>query len=479
MEVAPPAAFPARAAGDRMRRMPSSPSRVFACFAALGALALAAQASGCAEGTDLPRPGVQTTTGAGAGTSSSSGGAGGAGGEVSAGGSGGAGGMTGSGGGGTGGGGTGGGSGGAGGAGNGGSGGSGNGGGGGGGGSPTGVVLLFGGGGADLLGGIYQPGSPWTTTTLAGTTSHGVAAALLDGASGLVTFRSSAQGTQGQVMFATWSAGAWSAPAAISASITTQNRPALAAAMGKAHMVFHGNNFNHYYMAYDPAQAQPWLGVESIAASFGPTPPAVTALGADAIAAYAGNNSDLYDHTRTAAGWGAGYAHFGASGPYVTASPTITTLTPSDEHLIVLIKNAVDGTNYQILWTRGSGVTWTAPAAIDATAFSYEPVALAPLPNDEALLVYRGQNEQIYWSRYTPGAAPPWTAPAPLVAATNPTIASTPALARGVDGALAELAYADAATGMAYHARLLGSGWTAPAAVGGAGITQVAIASAP
>jgi hypothetical protein len=60
----------------------------------------------------------------------------------------------------------------------------------------------------------------------------------------------------------------------------------------------------------------------------------------------------------------------------------------------------------------------------------------------------------------------------------NALVTGAPAITHGVGGAAAELAFAKV-DGIVYHTRFTGGAWTAPVAVGGTGMGEVAIASAP
>src|SRR5207245_10380967 len=92
---------------------------------------------------------------------------------------------------------------------------------------------------------------------------------------------------------------------------------------------------------------------------------------------------------------------------------------------------------------------WSA-APNSATAFSNDAPALAPMTNGRAMLVYRGQNGLPYFSVFDPSRGLPWSVPAPLVAASNPAIASPPSVASGACGDDAGAAYVvSAGAGMA------------------------------
>lgn len=116
--------------------------------------------------------------------------------------------------------------------------------------------------------------------------------------------------------------------------------------------------------------------------------------------------------------------------------------------------------------TRTSG-TWSSAAAIagaavpESTSFGpVERVALAALPNGAAICAWRDVvTSGIDYSLYD-GTA--WSAPASFP--TSVVLAAAPALAHGVAGATAEIAYVDG-SGVAWHARLVGGSWTTPVQV--------------
>jgi hypothetical protein len=186
--------------------------------------------------------------------------------------------------------------------------------------------------------------------------------------------------------------------------------------------------------------------------------------------AYAGNSGDLYDQTRTAGVWGAAPGHM--LGNVVVTTPAIIEPIVGPELMVVYPQKAGPDPE-PLLYTMRNGGIWTIPIAI-AGAATDAPPALVALPGGAAVLAFRGGDGKLYTSRFTPGAVPPWSAPAQLGMA---SIASSPALAPGIGGADAELAYA--ASSSAFHARLTGMVWSAPVMVGGSGVTHVAIASHP
>ena len=345
------------------------------------------------------------------------------------------------------------------------------GGGGAGGAAGTGTVLLLAGGGPSVLGGEFHTGAGWTTTTVAGgATDKGPALVMDATGQGVGVVRSTANA--GELRATAWSAGAWSALAPVAMGVTTRDTPHAVAIGSAAFVVFHGDDFKHYLAVHDGAQWSPTaepVGGAGPAQSFGPSPAPIGAAGASPVLAFAGNDHDLYDQTRSGGVWGPGIGH--ALGDLVDLTPAIAAPTTGPNLMIVLVRK----TDSALLYTVRNGVNWTMPIAIANTSSTAAPALLA-LPAGELLLAYRGPANKLFTSRYTPGSVPPWSAPAQLG---MDTLASAPALAPGVDGALAELAYVDAGTGAAFHARLTGAAWSAPALVGGAGMSDVALASAP
>lgn len=336
----------------------------------------------------------------------------------------------------------------------------------------TGVVLALAGGGGSMLAAEFHPGSGWTTTTLADATSDAPAVALKGPTSGLGVIRSTSSG--GELRFVSWTPGAWTAFAAVAAGVTTRAAPSLSGSGTVANLVFHGDDFKHYYGSHLSSWApvaEPVGG--TVNQSFGPSPAGIAAIGTDAVVAYAGNNHDLYDQTRTGGAWQAAVGH--NLGDAVTLTPAIAALTAGPDLMIAFVRT----TDARIVYTTRSGATWSAPAPIDTNALSNDPVSLAALPGGEAVLVYRGQNGKTYWSRYDPAGSPVWSTPTGL-SATNFDTPSTPAVVAGVSGADAEVVFVNGTTtGALNHARLSGTTWSAPVVIGGSGLTRVAAASNP
>lgn len=227
--------------------------------------------------------------------------------------------------------------------------------------------------------------------------------------------------------------------------------------------------FASYVAAWGPVQ-EPVLFQMTNDHSFGPSPASITAIGSDAIVAFAGDNNDLFDQTRSVGAWQGAHPH--GLGYPVLLSPTIVALASGPSLMIVFVRS----TDARIMYTTRTGSTWAPAVQVNVNALTNEPVSLAALPSGDAVLAYRGQDGKVYWSRYTAVAA--WSTPTG-VATPNFGTPSPPAVSQGASGADAEMVYVDTATGAAVHARLNGMSWSAPVSIGGSGLTRVAIAAMP
>jgi hypothetical protein len=332
-------------------------------------------------------------------------------------------------------------------------------------------VLLLAGGGTKVLAGEFHPNVAWAVTQLSSTTDKAPGIAMTGASSAIGVIRNTTFGNE--VAYTTWAPGSFQAFTSIANAVTTQAAPSIAASGTRADVAFLGDDNKHYFASHTATwspTADPIGG--AAAQSFGSSPAAVTAIGSDTIVAFVGSNGDLYDQTRTGNIWLAASSH--NLGNTLALIPSIIAPTTGPSLMIAYVRS----TDAKILFTTRTGNVWTAPALIDASSFTADPVALTALPGGEAVLAFRGLDNAIYSSRYTPGNVPAWSPPGPL-AMPNVTTTSRPALAAGVGGVDAEIGFINAVDGKAYHARLTGTSWSAPVVVGGAQLTTVAIASSP
>jgi hypothetical protein len=347
---------------------------------------------------------------------------------------------------------------------------------GGGGGMSTAVLVMLAGSDSSPLAAVFRPNQGWSSAPLAGSTVDRPAIATLADGSAIALVREAATD---KLRYTQWNQSSWSALNDVSALVTTRSAPSLAQSGATAHAVYHGLNYMHYYAAYGTQWAPTDEPVAPInqPQSFGPTAASVATVGSDVVVAFAGSDTELYVQERTGGVWGMA-APIAAS--HISHSPAIVELTSAPPELMIVYVNHQPSQfdDKKLFWTTRTGGTWSTPQKIDDAVFTDEPIRLASLPNGQAIVSYRGSNGQGYWLRYDDTTMPPWSVAAPI-GNPNPNVVSAPDVAAGIDGADAELVYVNTQDGSAYHARLMGTTWSAAAVVGGTALDHVAIDIVP
>jgi Putative metal-binding motif len=164
------------------------------------------------------------------------------------------------------------------------------------------------------------------------------------------------------------------------------------------------------------------------------------------------------------------------NGPNESIRPTLITLfngTTAVEDLVVWVEK----TTGNIMFSKSSAPSssWFTPVQITGVTTTV-PVGLAtvtdPTGAKKAVVAIQGPGNTLFTSFYD---GTNWSA-ATQVSGVGALTA--PAVTHGVGGALAEMAFIDI-DGVAYHVRYISGAWTAAVAVGGLGLTNVAIASSP
>jgi hypothetical protein len=273
--------------------------------------------------------------------------------------------------------------------------------------------------------------------------------------------------------------GAWSAPAQVGV-LAAQGTPALASTSAAAHVVYWAAADGKYYHgtfngAWDSASDR--LEVDGGAQSFGSSSPAMASVGSSLVVIQSGSDGLLYDQTWTAGAWQAASEHTGTA-LITTLAPAVVALDGGTADLMVVYVRAGD---YHLDFTTRASTSgsWSTPAEVfdmpGMVAYTGATPALAALPNGGAILVWLGGSPASpYASTYNPATG--WTAPASI---TSLTLASAPAVASGVCGAVAVVALVQT-SGQVDVSTLTGTAWSTPAPISGAsGMQSVAIASAP
>ncbi len=331
--------------------------------------------------------------------------------------------------------------------------------------SPTGQAVFVALGSANVTAGSFTESAGWINETSAITASARPGVAMRGPDDAFAMLRT---GAAGDLAYMRLDGSGWSAPASVGAGVTTRATPGVAAGASEFVAVFHGDDFKHYFAAFNVGfnpQAQPVGNPQS----FGPAPASIALDGVNPIIVFAGDDGNVYDQSRVGGVWQAAAGH-GVTG--VDETPAIVALDAGADLLVVFNR-----TNTIVSFMTRSGSNWSTPADI-ANALTNEPVDIAALPGGRAVLAFRGTNGKAYASVYDPGGAPVWSSPAAIDGPGGDTT-STPAVAPGIGGADAELLYVASGVGDVRHSRLQGATWSASVSAGGTGMTAVAAASAP
>ena len=276
---------------------------------------------------------------------------------------------------------------------------------------------------------------------------------------------------QGDALFSSSSTGTtFAAPAAIGPS--AKDAPAVALRGGKVELVYQATDFKYYRATLTGTTWSPTAETvgTGVGQSFGPRGPAVAAAGTDLVVLQGGDDTVLYDRTFD----GAWQAPHGQTGTAVdkTLPPAMVAMTGGTSELLAVYLRVTD---FKIMSVTRTSGTWAAPVLLDVNAYANEPLALAPMSGGRALLAYRGSDGKGYFSVYDPSKNPVWTLPAPIGA----SVESTPAVAPGVCGADAVIAWAKTAGGVEV-ARFTAGAVAAPSPVSGtAGAKYVGLSTRP
>lgn len=333
----------------------------------------------------------------------------------------------------------------------------------------TATTVLLAGNASALMGGSAIGKAPITVASVAGSTIDRIAISPV-GTGWVAALRAS-----GNALTSSVYNGSWADTAAIP-NATTIDAPALATLGSVAHVVYmdSNNKYEHrkYVASVWDASDDPVGGAGNLQ-SFGAKAPSATGAGTDLVVLQGGSDSLLYDQTWSGSAWAMAHQQPNMS-VQNTVTPTIITLSGTDLLAVYMRK-----TDFKIMSSARTGGTWdTSPTLLDTNAYTNDPVALAALGGGRALLVYRGSDQVPYFSVYDSKKTPAWTVPA-AVLGSKPTIASTPAVALGVCGDDAIVAYAKLGGGVEL-AHFSGGTFTGPDTVSGtSGATSVAIGTKP
>ncbi len=302
-----------------------------------------------------------------------------------------------------------------------------------------------------ILATVTATGGAWGAAgTLVG--SAGAQPAVVAYGSGFAAVVEATSGTLTSTIYTS----SWSTPQAIG-SASARDRPVAAAIGASLHLVYQDPTSYDFFHAV--LSSGSWSPTADAVGSFGPSGPALAAVGSDLVVAQAGMNGFLYDQTWNGA-WQAANEHTDANVDNALA-PSLVALSGGASDLLAVFVRSTNGDYHLMFTTRTSGVWSTAAEVYDVSgniAYTSDEVALAPLSNGRAVLLYRGGNLAPYFSIFDGTST--WSAPAAVVSAST-TLSAVPAVATGVcgDDAIAALVETN---GDVDVTSLRGSTWTAP-----------------
>lgn len=254
-------------------------------------------------------------------------------------------------------------------------------------------------------------------------------------------------GRAGYMGFTKLAAGSWSTPSSLGDGSADTTKPTTAILLNGQLRAFYLSSADGRYYMQSYSDTNGWapdaLGPGTLAEPSGDagTPvsgkggPSAAATGTSMTLLFTGNDGTL------------GREQY--SGSWSFTKFTNATAYPSTPAIVAL--DNPGGTRDELLVYAGSDLlihvaarvssnkAWNAPILFD-TAASSTDFALQALPGGKAMLIYRDASNKAFfsvWSEST-GFAPP----APLVAGTNPELASVPSIARGQCGSDVTIAYA-------------------------------------
>ncbi len=257
--------------------------------------------------------------------------------------------------------------------------------------------------------------------------------------------------------------GAWAAPTSVGSALT-QSQPAATLFNGDVKLLYMGDDGHIHQGTYSTSgwdDATLLAEMSDTATSVtNPSAPAAAAVGSSLVTIVAGSDGSLARETYSASSWG----------PWIKApekafgtAPALVALEPGASRDLLLVWTESD--NLLHFAARNSlNPTWSADMIVDSAAASTE-ATLTSLADGTALLVYRGSNNQGYFSIYDPDKG--FSPPAELVPGKNPELASVPSITRGRCGSAATLVYAQKSDGAVKVLRLVNGAWQGPFDVGG------------
>ena len=328
------------------------------------------------------------------------------------------------------------------------------------------LALAISGGASGVWGAVYDYSGSWRLSLLSPAPGYAEVAMQESGSATLVMRADSSN----QILYSNYvpQTATFSALQQLGPGLTARNLSILPSSSG-VNLLFHGVDNYALYLAKEilPGLWNPLNEPVGVPQLVGPSGGTLVTIGEEVGLAY------IKDGVNRAAfvsrfGGGAWQPPVDVSGGVMTniwLQPAIVASSSSGELTMVFVSQ-----NSLLYSARRVGGIWSAPSAIPSATSNNRP-ALLSLPGGGILLVFRGQDGYLYQSTSNDGI---WTPPSPVAIPNQPTN-STPALAMGVNGADAELVFANPSG--VYHMRRFGGAWQPPTLIMGVVFSQVSLSS--
>ncbi|MEA2752360.1 MAG: hypothetical protein QOI41_6503 [Myxococcales bacterium] len=296
----------------------------------------------------------------------------------------------------------------------------------------------------DVFFASYKGGGMFSVTKSFGLGVRGPITVLPVGASLVATY----VGDYQYMGFTKLAGGSWSTPTSLGDGNATSGAATSAVLLNGQIRAFYLNGADGKYHMQSYTDATGWqpdaLGPGAVAEQSGdsgaPVPgksaPAAAAVGSTITLAFTGDDGTLAREQYSGSSWS--LTKFGGSASY-PAQPAIVALDPGGTRDELLVYAGSD-LLIHVAARVSSNKAWNTAILFD-TAASSTDLALQAMPGGKAMLVYKSSSDgQGYYSVWTEATG--FAAPTPLVAGTNPELASAPSIVRGQCGSDVTIAYA-------------------------------------
>lgn len=340
----------------------------------------------------------------------------------------------------------------------------------------SGTVAILAGSDAALSGAVQDKGGAWTGAAIAGGAARSKPALVAFGQGFLGVTRGTGDALQSTAYTTSWGA------VATFGKPNVKGPPALAVAGTSAHVVYAagpGANRDFFHGIHD---GNAWNAADATVGtspdqSFGTVGAGLAGAGNTAVFVENGTDHKLYTRTYDG-GWpaGPGTAIAGAAtvGTDFPTPPVVVGATGKYDLVAIYVQETTLRLSYAM--RDATSKTWSNGGVVHDFATTEEPFSAARIGQSTFVVAFRGQDGKGYYAQGTvdAGGTFMWNAAQPVGGAAT-TVDSAPAVARGVCGDDAVVAYAQG--GAIKATRLRGTTWTSAESVTGASGTRVAIAT--